>query len=93
MKQFEPSHDALSALPGDTIKIHGSDNETVKNCIWVPAPKGGKIWTYETESGRLIPYTQVAGVERMPNRVVDENEAILRAAAEIVAEQLKAQGL
>jgi len=60
-------HDALSAMPGDEIfyddpeqRINGS--AIVKSAGWQPSPKGGKVWTYETCFGDLVPNTSVSKV-------------------------------
>ncbi len=64
----EPCHDALSAKPGD--RIHFTNNggmqvdEIVKNALWTDAPKGGRIWTYETTEGNLVHNDCVTKVDR-----------------------------
>lgn len=63
----EPGHDALSAMPGDSIEFKdgtGFSVGRVKTAGWQPAPKGGKIWTYELEDGNLVPNTSVLNVTR-----------------------------
>lgn len=60
--------DSLSAMPGDKIWWRGVDEidqaSTVKIAGWQPAPKGGKIWTYETIEGELVSNNQVLKVEK-----------------------------
>ena len=58
---------ALQAMPGDKISYQSPDSvgsEIVVSAGWQPAPKGGKIWTYQTQSGALIPYEIVTKVEK-----------------------------
>jgi len=61
-----PCYNALSAQPGDRIffKNNNGDevHETVKNALWTEAPKGGKIWTYETTDGYLVANHRVTKV-------------------------------
>lgn len=62
-----PSHDALSAMPGDDIVYDTGEalsSETVRTSGWQPTPKGGKVWTYETMSGVLVPNTSVREVRK-----------------------------
>lgn len=58
----------LAGLPGDYI-VFKSDNgisceEKIRNTLWVETPKGGKIWSYETENGNIVPNTNVETITR-----------------------------
>lgn len=64
-----PGHDALSAMPGDKINWLDDNGTTflgsvVKSSGWKPSSKGGKIWTYETETGVFVPNTSVICVHK-----------------------------
>lgn len=59
--------DSLSALPGDLISWNEDgilNSFSVKTAGWKPSPKGGKVWTYETESGVSVPASQVLKVTK-----------------------------
>ena len=61
-----PSHDALSAVPGDKITFFNEygdlDTQTVKLSFWQTSPKGGKVWSYELHDGSVIPNERVQAV-------------------------------
>ncbi len=63
MRQTENS---LSAMPGDTIRYKNDCdievNGTVRAAGWQPAPKGGKIWAYQTVEGELVSEAKVVSV-------------------------------
>ncbi len=64
-----PCVNSLSAMPGDRIEfltnVEGMHvRGTVMTAGWQPAPKGGKIWTYETNEGTLVAHTQVVKIEK-----------------------------
>lgn len=66
-----PCDEALSAIPGDRIhfKDEGGKHEAlVRACIWKEAPKGGKIYTYETIDGAFVSNEQVFKVEKLALR-------------------------
>lgn len=57
----------LGVMPGDDIHFDigsGPDWSTVKTCGWQPGPNGGKIWTYETTEGTLVPHTHVTDIRK-----------------------------
>lgn len=60
--------DSLSAMPGDKIAWNLPDGVTttgyVETAGWKPTPKGGKVWTYETEDGVSVPSSQVIRVTK-----------------------------
>lgn len=65
-----PSHDALSAMPGDEIYFRyeqGVATGIVKTAGWQPKPNGGKSWVYETDDGTLVDNTQITKVNRSIN--------------------------
>lgn len=48
--------------PGDTIffMFEGTKiSDVVKNTLWQDAPKGGKVWTYETEGNHMVAFGSV----------------------------------
>lgn len=61
-----PSDDALSAVPGDSIRYLNTDNDVetavVKTTLWVPSFKGGKIYSYELLDGTIVSNFKVVGV-------------------------------
>jgi hypothetical protein len=64
-----PSHDALTALPGDRITFWNDCNEQdsayVKTGFWAEAWKGGRVWSYELHNGEIVPNDKVVAVEKM----------------------------
>jgi hypothetical protein len=72
-----PGHDALTAMPGDTIYFLNDLNEgesaVVKIAFWQSAPKGGKVWSYELHDGTIVPNDRVERVEKKTIVMRDEN--------------------
>lgn len=72
-----PCDDALKAMPGDIITFETDEGVItgpggiVKTAGWQPSPNGGKIWTYETMSGVMVPNTQVIRVEKRSGTYVE----------------------
>lgn len=75
-----PSHDALSAMPGDKITYDtGICKQTavVKTAGWQPDPKGGRVWTYETVDGELVANNNVVEVQKY-NMPLDQSDNLLK---------------
>ncbi len=83
MPEFNPPHDALSAVPGDTLEfVSGEDRviSIVSKTLWIPRPKGGKVYGYEMESGETISHEQIIKVTKRPLTFTkEEQEALLNA--------------
>lgn len=69
METMGGSSDSLMGMPGDLITYREFGGfvtkQTIKVAGWQPGPKGGKIWTYETVDGQIVPHTSVLKIEKL----------------------------
>lgn len=67
------SSDCLTGMPGDILHFKSDEGVVEQGIVrvagWQPSPKGGKVWTYETISGDLVPNTSVIKVEKVPGKL------------------------